>query len=216
MRQIMFILSLLVVAALPYDQHACAASSKNSEPVQSADSPSLMFELAFHELKENRLKAAKMGFEAGLRIEPRNALALYYYGETLRRMGDESGAATQYNASLLVDPKSIVSNSIRTALQFRDVSFLIGKWCLDAGGQTFSETISTEHGGRFKLANETIVVFGFFSKNGSTLTFRADSGPAESADEAYYNYISDDRIIETGSRHNGETYNLNYLMYRCE
>ncbi len=75
-----------------------------------------LFAQGFEDLKVNKAKEAAVSFQAGLKLDPKNALAWFYLGEAQSRNGGATAAANAYRKSLELDPKSTVAQTAQSRL----------------------------------------------------------------------------------------------------
>ena len=80
-----------------------------------SDAQKLFFE-GYELLKDGKAKDAIPKFEVGLKAEPNNALARYYYGEALFALGQRDKAKEQLRKSLDLDGNSQVAADARKRL----------------------------------------------------------------------------------------------------
>ena len=95
------------------------------------DAHKLFFE-GYELLKDGKAKDAIPKFEVGLKAEPNNALARYYYGEALFALGQRDKATEQLRKSLDLDGNSQVAADARKRLgELTGNAFAVGN---DSGG----------------------------------------------------------------------------------
>ncbi len=90
-----------------------------SASLAQADAQALFLE-GYELLTGGRMKEAVPKFEAGLKVEPDNALARFYLGETLFALGRRNEARAQLARSLELDPNSKVASVARKLLDELD------------------------------------------------------------------------------------------------
>jgi formylglycine-generating enzyme required for sulfatase activity len=78
--------------------------------------PQDLFFEGFELYKDGKSKEAAAKFEAGLKGEPGNAMALFYLGEIHRSLKDTAKARQYYQASLKADPNSEVAAEAKNQL----------------------------------------------------------------------------------------------------
>src|ERR1700758_5153469 len=84
--------------------------------IARADTPQTLFADGFELLKTGKAKEAAAKFEAGLKSDPRNALAHYYLGEAYFRLQRNAEAIDQFQRSLGLDPASSVAKNAQAHL----------------------------------------------------------------------------------------------------
>ncbi len=82
---------------------------------QQGGAQQLFFD-AFELRKAGKLDAAAAKFEQGLKVEPDNAPANYYLGETYLALGKKDQARARFDASLKADPNSPVAPQAKRRL----------------------------------------------------------------------------------------------------
>jgi formylglycine-generating enzyme required for sulfatase activity len=103
------------VASLALAQTASRPDSPEPRAKQSSTpvSAQTIFAEAFELLKEGRPAEAAQRFDAGLKLEPKNAMAWFYFGEARLRMGANIAALTAYKRSIELDARSQVADAAR-------------------------------------------------------------------------------------------------------
>jgi len=98
-----------IAALLSFCLFACLIQAK-------AETAQNQFSSAFELLKAGKPKEAAAKFEAGLKADPKNALAHYYLGEAYSALNRNVDARKQYQASLDSDPASSVATNAKEKL----------------------------------------------------------------------------------------------------
>jgi len=75
-----------------------------------------LFASGYELLRSGKSHPAAAKFEAGLKLDPNNALAHFYLGESYLALGRNAEAKKQYQKSLQLDPKSEVADDIKGRL----------------------------------------------------------------------------------------------------
>ena len=76
----------------------------------------MLFSNAFRLWKSGDFKAARIGFEDGLRQDPANGVAQFYLAETLARLNDRRGARAHYEMAAALAPNTEEGLKARAAL----------------------------------------------------------------------------------------------------
>ena len=84
--------------------------------IARADAPQTHFSDGFELLKGGKAKEAAAKFEAGLKADPKNALAHYYLGEAYLALKRDSEAKKEFQRSIDLDAKSSVSEKAKDRL----------------------------------------------------------------------------------------------------
>jgi hypothetical protein len=98
-------------AGLTVDQ-----AKSNTLTPEERDQARKLFETAFGLLQTGDVKAATLGFERGLVIDPANIDANFYMAEALVRLGDNERARIFYNKVITIDPNAAAALKAQAAL----------------------------------------------------------------------------------------------------
>lgn len=74
------------------------------------------FAAAYQSAAEGNLSEAVDRYEAGLKLEPKNAMAHYFLGDAYRTLGNVDQARGHFNQSLLLDPKGKFAEKAKEGL----------------------------------------------------------------------------------------------------
>jgi tetratricopeptide (TPR) repeat protein len=132
MVQRIFLLFLLLTCASAGAAFAQNAASISDVAADRAKSDALtparreqarnLFEQGFEDLRSGDYRAARLGFEQGLAIDPGNSMANLYMAETLARLGDDARAREFYNRVAALDPGSAEARQAEAGLEDLDIA----------------------------------------------------------------------------------------------
>jgi formylglycine-generating enzyme required for sulfatase activity len=75
------------------------------------------FKDAFDLYQAGQFEPARWAFLSGLAIDPANAAAHFYMGETLSRLGDREAAVASYSKAMALDPNSDIARQAAAAIK---------------------------------------------------------------------------------------------------